>query len=387
MTDPVFPLLSALVAQNSVSSTNPLLDQTNRGVCSLLADWLGDAGFDCRLEEVGRNKVNLIARRAADTGSDEGGLVLSGHADTVPCDPDHWQGDPWALRDLDGHWTGLGATDMKGFLALCVAVARDLRSTRLARPLTIVATADEESGMDGALALLRSGNRLGDFAVIGEPTGLAPVNAHKGIYFDALVVEGRAGHSSDPDAGRNALDGMHLALAELMRFRDELRARTRAPEFSVPFATLNPGCLHCGDSPNRIPSRARLEWDLRYPPSADGPALRAELLERMAAPLRAAGWVHHFENLADSAPFVTAADSPIVQAASRLSGRPPEAVNFATEGGYFNQLGTASIILGPGYIAQAHQPEEYLPAAHLKPMRQILDGLVQRFCLQPAARA
>ncbi len=382
MSDPTFDLLSQLVARPSVSSSDPARDQGNRAVCELLANWLTDAGFSCVLQEVADNKTNLIARRLPANGSVEGGLVLAGHADTVPCDPDHWKGDPWKLRDIDGHWTGLGATDMKGFLAMCVELARDLRNTPLRRPLTIVATADEESGMDGAKALLESGVKLGDFAVIGEPTGLAPVNSHKGIYFDALVVQGIAGHSSDPDAGLNAIEGVQRALGELIRIRDELRTRHRAPEFSVPFATLNPGCIHGGDSPNRIPSRARLEWDLRYPPSLAGPDLRAEIIRRLADVLDDGGWPHHFENLADASPFATPADSPIVLAAAELSGIDPHAVNFATEGGYFNALGTNSIILGPGHIAQAHQPEEYLPAEHLAPMRRILHGLVQRFCLQ-----
>ncbi len=376
-----FDLLAQLVAQPSVSSSDPTRDLGNRAVCELLADWLTDAGFSCALTEVADGKTNLIARRLPSSGVTTGGLVLSGHADTVPCDPEQWRADPWKLRDLDGHWTGLGATDMKGFLALCVELARDLRDTPLERPLTIVATADEESGMAGAKALLDSGIRLGDFAVIGEPTGLAPINAHKGIYFDALVVQGIAGHSSDPDAGLNAIEGVQRALSELLRIRDELRTRHRAPEFSVPFATLNPGCIHGGDSPNRIPSRVRLEWDLRYPPSLPGGELRAEIIARLARVLDDGGWPHHFENLADSSPFTTAASSPIVTAAAELSGLDPSAVNFATEGGYFNALGTQSIILGPGHIAQAHQPEEYLPAAHLEPMQRILHGLVKRFCL------
>lgn len=381
MASTTFPLLAQLVAQQSVSSPDPSRDQGNRAVCELLATWLSDAGFACELIEIADGKTNLVARRMPATGPTSGGLVLSGHADTVPCDPDQWREDPWKLRDLDGHWTGLGATDMKGFLALCVELARDLQNTELSKPLTIVATADEESGMDGAKALLDSGVKLGDFAVIGEPTGLAPINAHKGIFFDALVVQGIAGHSSDPDAGLNAIEGVQRALAELLRIRDELRIRHRAPEFSVPFATLNPGCVHGGDSPNRIPSRVRLEWDLRYPPSLAGPELRTEILHRLSRVLDDGGWPHHFENLADSSPFTTDITSPIVTAAAELSGIDPAAVNFATEGGYFNALGSQSIILGPGHIAQAHQPEEYLPAEHLAPMRRILHGLVKRFCL------
>lgn len=377
MTHPVFELLQQLVAQDSVSSPDPQRDHSNRAVCEQLADWLSEAGFHCELQEVRDRKVNLIAKR----GYGEGGLVLSGHADTVPCDPEQWEADPWRLRDKAGLWTGLGATDMKGFLALCVDLARDLQGHKLDKPLTIVATADEESGMDGAQALLDRRVRLGDFAVIGEPTGLAPIRAHKGIFFDAVIIRGIAGHSSDPDAGLNAIEGAQRALQALLGFRDELRTRMRAPEFSVPFATINPGCIHGGDSPNRIPSRTRLEWDMRYMPGQDGSALRAELLERIAHALSDGGWPHHFENMADSQPFETALDNPIIQASAQLSGAEPQAVNFATEGGYFNALGSPAVVLGPGHIAQAHQPEEYLPAEHLAPMRRILDGLVQRFCL------
>lgn len=376
MTDPCFDILAPLVAADSVSSTDPRFDHSNRRVCELLADWLEDAGFACDLRTVGNDKVNLIARR----GKGPGGLVLAGHADTVPCDPDQWRADPWRLRAFDDRWTGLGSTDMKGFLALCVDLARRIQDQPLSQPLTIVATADEESGMAGAKALVSDAISLGNFAVIGEPTGLRPVHMHKGIFFSAVTVHGRAGHSSDPDAGLNAIDGVHAALSELMRFRDELRTRSKNPEFSVPYCTLNPGCIHGGDSPNRIPSRVRLEWDLRYLPGMDGSVLRAELEGRMSRALQQGGWPHEFECAIDSAPFATQVNSPIIVACAELAEQPPEAVNFATEAGYFNQLNAQSVVLGPGHIAQAHQPEEFLPVAHLQRTREILDGLVHRFC-------
>lgn len=376
MTDPCFDILAPLVAADSVSSTDPQFDHSNRRVCELLADWLQSAGFTCEMRPVAGGKVNLIARR----GKGSGGLVLAGHADTVPCDPDQWQGDPWRLRDLDDRWTGLGSTDMKGFLALCVDMARRLQDQPLNKPLTIVATADEESGMAGAKALVSDAVGLGDFAVIGEPTGLRPVHMHKGIFFSAVTILGRAGHSSDPDAGLNAIDGAHAALGELIAFREELRARSNNPAFSVPYCTLNPGCIHGGDSPNRIPSRVRLEWDLRYLPGMDGSLLRTELEARMKTALQKGGWPHEFECAIDSAPFATDTDSPIIQVCAELAEQAPQAVNFATEAGYFNQLRAQSVVLGPGHIEQAHQPEEFLPVAHLQRTRQILDGLVHRFC-------
>ncbi|MBS1222209.1 MAG: acetylornithine deacetylase, partial [Proteobacteria bacterium] len=162
MPTPLFPVLDRirqLIAKPSVSSVLPRFDQSNRPVIDLLAGWLEEAGFAVRIEPLpGRpDKANLIAV----LGSGPGGLVLAGHTDTVPCDAGRWRFDPFGGTVADGRIYGLGSADMKSFLALAIAAAGEFRADELRQPLVILATADEESGMDGARALAAAGQPLG----------------------------------------------------------------------------------------------------------------------------------------------------------------------------------------------------------------------------------
>ena len=195
-------MIAELVALPSMSSVSPRFDTGNRLVCERMAQWLEPLGFQVELQPVGqdRDKVNLIARR----GNGNGGLVLSGHTDTVPFDASRWNSDPFVLTQREGRLYGLGATDMKAFLAMAVEAAYLSQEARLQAPLVILATADEESSMQGARALLADQRRLGRWAVIGEPTCGVPVRAHKGILMEAIRLVGSPGHSSDPAGGRNA---------------------------------------------------------------------------------------------------------------------------------------------------------------------------------------
>ena len=173
---------SQLVAASSVSSTNPLLDQSNRGVVEPLAGWLEGIGFKVELLPVtsgagaagagtAPEKFNLIACM----GEGEGGLVLSGHTDTVPYSADVWHQDPFKLTKKGDRLHGLGICDMKCFFPIVLEVARQFNASELKQPLYILATADEESTMSGARALAAHGKSLGRHALIGEPTGLMPV--------------------------------------------------------------------------------------------------------------------------------------------------------------------------------------------------------------------
>ncbi len=371
--------IADLVASPSVSSTAPAHDQGNRGVIDQLAEWLHPLGFDCRVMAVpGRDgKFNLVATR----GEGDGGLVLSGHSDTVPYDADAWQSDPFTLTERDGAWYGLGACDMKGFLALAVEVAAEYADTALSRPLTILATADEESSMSGARELARAGRVPGEAAVIGEPTGLRPIRMNKGILMEAIHVHGHAGHSSNPALGVNAIEGMQQVLAALGEFRDTLRTRMQATEFRVNHGTLNFGRIEGGDSPNRIPAQCTLDVDLRFIPGFDLAALREELRTRVRDAIGNSDCTVTFDALIEGTPaFETAADATLVQTLERLTGERVGAVDFGTEGAFLQQMGLETVIWGPGHIEHAHQPDEHLPMAHIEPAMSALRGLVDHYC-------
>lgn len=376
-------LVSELIALRSTSSENAPYDVPNEAVIDRLANWLEPLGFDCeRMPVPGRpGKFNLIAVR----GRGAGGLVLSGHSDTVPCDDTGWHSDPLSLSERDGRWYGLGVCDMKGFLALAVEAAAAVAAQSLAQPLIVLATADEESTMAGAKALVEAGRPKARYAVIGEPTGLKPVRLHKGILMERIRVHGQAAHSSRPDLGANAIEGLHGVLSSLLAHREALKTcRGDAEGFAHPHPTLNLGVLHAGDSVNRIPARAELQVDLRFPPGIAIESLRAELWRQAAAGLRTPGCTIELDSLIDGVPaFATGADSELVRACEALTGHPAGAVDFATEGGYLNRMGIDTVILGPGDIEVAHQQNEFLPLDRINPMRDHLQRLIARFCIEP----
>ena len=250
-------MLTTLVSEPSVSSTSPDIDRSNLRVIEHLANWLDGLGFNTELMPLPDNpkKANLIASIGPDT---EGGLVLAGHTDTVPFDETKWTSDPFSITEKDDKLYGLGSCDMKGFFPLALEAVNTFLDQDLTKPITIVATSDEESSMAGARYLAESDKPKADYAIIGEPTGLMPVYAHKGIAFMSIKLQGHSGHSSNPDLGCNALDSMHDVMGELIRFRTELAEQNQNPAFEVHIPTLNLGCMHAGDSPNRICSHAEL---------------------------------------------------------------------------------------------------------------------------------
>ena len=379
---PLREMLQRLIGAPSVSSVSPEFDQSNRAVIDLLAEWLDGLSFTVEVLPLARqpHKANLIATLGRGTG----GLVLAGHTDTVPYDVGQWRYDPFRLTEADNRLYGLGTSDMKGFFALAIEAARHCRAGELREPLIILATADEESSMDGAKDLVALGRPRARYALIGEPTGLHPVHMHKGIIMEAIHVHGHAGHSSNPQLGASALEGMHKVLGDLLAWRGELQAAHRDPRFAVPAPTLNPGYIHGGDNPNRICAHCELHFDLRVLPGMDLEALRHALDERLAGLLAGSSLRVERRSLIDGTPPLhTPVDSPIVRAAESLTGHPAEAVAFCTEGPYLNALGMDSIILGPGDIAQAHQPDEYVGLERIQPTVRLLRELITRFCVQP----
>lgn len=239
--------------------------------------------------------------------------------------------------------------------------------------------------MAGARALAAAGRPLGRRAVIGEPTDLKPVRMHKGILMEAIRVEGRSGHSSNPALGANALEGMHQVIGELLRWRAELQRRHRNPLFEVEVPTLNLGHIHGGDNPNRICADCELHIDLRPLPGMTLADLRGELHERLRRSLPEGGLNVSFSPLFEGIEAMeTPAAAAIVRATEELTGAAAGAVSFGTEGPYFNALGMETVIMGPGSVACAHQPDEFLALATLQPTVELLRGLIARFCVQAA---
>jgi acetylornithine deacetylase len=372
-------MIAQLIATPSVSCYHAHLDMSNRAIIDLLANWMEVRGFEVEIQSVNESKFNLIAR--AGSGSD--GLVLSGHTDTVPYNADLWQSDPFQLEQRDDRLYGLGSCDMKSFLALALTASAKFDLGKLKRPLTIVATADEESTMAGAKLIADNGHKLGRFCVIGEPTSLQPIRQHKGVLSEAVSFIGRSGHASDPTLGNSALEGMHEFIGKLLEYRDGLQQQYRDPAFVIPMPTINLGHIHGGDNSNRICGDCELLIDIRYLPGMSIETLHNDIQEIADSVSTARDLDSSCTIIGDATPAMdTSAASEIAEYLKFLTGKPASSVAFGTEAPYFNRMQTETIVIGPGSIDQAHQPDEFLPIDQIDPTIDMLEQLIQRFCIQ-----
>ncbi len=377
-------LIKQLLSTPSVSCTSTDIDQGNLAVINLLADWFQSLGFSCEIQllDGAKNKANLIAT----LGSGNYGLVLAGHTDTVPYDENRWQFDPFTLTEKNNRFYGLGSCDMKSFFAVIIESLKTIDTGKLQQPLIILATADEETSMSGAKAIANNASRLGinhaRYAVVGEPTSMQPIHMHKGMMMEAIRLTGQAGHSSNPALGNNALEAMHKVISELLLWRDELQKKYHNPLFEVPVPTLNLGHIHGGDNPNRICGSCELQIDIRPLPGMKVTDLRFEMRQRLSDVLHDTGITFTTEALFDGVDAMeTDKNSTLVKLAEKMTNTESQAVAFGTEAPYYNAIGLESIVMGPGSIRQAHQPDEYIEVKSLNPAVDIIRRLIGNYCL------
>ncbi|MCK4709361.1 MAG: acetylornithine deacetylase, partial [Gammaproteobacteria bacterium] len=342
-----------LIATPSISCVRTELDMSNEPVIDLLANWLDTSGFSVKKQSVSAGKFNLIA--TIGRGSD--GLILSGHTDTVPCDEALWQSDPFTLSKRDDRYYGLGSCDMKSFIAMAITASQSFKPEQFTHPLTIIATADEETTMSGARLLADNGKNLGRYCVIGEPTSLTPVREHKGIIMESIRFTGLSGHSSDPSLGNSALEAMHEFIQQLLVYRTQLQQQFNNTAFEVSTPTLNLGHIHGGDNPNRICGECELHIDLRFLPGMNIEELREQIrtLARQTASVREQKV--SFTALLMGVPAMhTDNKSELNEYLQEITQKQSQSVAFGTEAPFYNEMGCETIVLGPGSINQAHQP-------------------------------
>jgi len=370
-------MLERLVALPSISSANTRLDQSNRKVIDELASWLEPLGFSIEIQELSNNKANLIAT----LGKGAGGLVLAGHTDTVPCDESRWASDPFTLSERDHRFYGLGSTDMKGFFAVAIEAITNFVGQDLQQPLIVLATADEESSMAGARALTRD-QLNARYAIVGEPTGLKPINMHKGVMMESIRLEGRSGHSSNPALGNSALDAMYRAIGALMQLRENWARQYQNPAFEVAIPTMNLAKIHGGDATNRICQHCQLEFDVRLLPSMNSSEVREQIRICVDNALAGSGISAQYHSIFDGVEaYHEPAENELIKTVEKLTRSPAGNVGFATEAPFFQQLGMQTVVLGPGSIDCAHQANEYLAHDQIKPAVTLLKSLIQHYCL------
>lgn len=370
--------LQQLLASPSVSSAETRWNMSNLEVIHTLADWFTQLGFACEIQALADNKANLIATYGTGTG----GLVLSGHTDTVPFDEARWNFNPLGVTEADNRFYGLGSADMKSFFSLIIEAVMPLLTTDFKHPLIVLATADEESSMNGARALSRGQFANARAAIIGEPTNLQPIYMHKGIMMHKLLLTGQSGHSSNPALGKNALDAMHDALTQLKELRSQWQQKYQNTAFTVHTPTMNFGCIHGGDNPNRICNSCELHFDVRGLPGMHNDNITQEIYAKLAPVAKAHQVDMLFEPLFEHVePFAEEKHSELVQLAEKLTQSDAQSVAFATEAPFLKALGMQTIVLGAGSIDQAHQPDEFISLDQINPAVQLLRQFIQHYCL------
>ncbi|WP_286263391.1 acetylornithine deacetylase [Thalassotalea atypica] len=372
--------LKELIAAPSISSTQSSWDQGNKAIIDLLAGWFSSLDFEVFIHQVPntRNKFNMLAK----LGHGEGGLLLAGHSDTVPFDENRWCSDPLKLTESSDRFFGLGTCDMKGFFAFILQLAKQLNAKHMKKPLYVLATADEETTMAGARFFAEQQLIKPDVAVIGEPTNLVPVVMHKGHMSHRISVKGQSGHSSQPHKGVNAIEIMVQVINQLQSLKTTLTQNYHNPAFDVPEPTLNFGAIKGGDNANRICGHCDLDIDMRSLPGIKDEELIQWLADALAPLAQQYPDRISFEELHPSSPsFKQEPQSALVEFAQHASGHTCCAVNYATEAPYIQQLGCETIVMGPGSIDQAHQPNEFLSFSQVSATHTLLLELVNRFCM------
>lgn len=359
--------LARLVAFPTISSVSNLT----------LLDWIEEycrayGGRSRRFFDATGTKANLLVS----VGPDQpGGIVLSGHTDVVPCEGQAWLDDPFILRRDGARLVGRGSTDMKGFLACCLAALPNLARSPLRRPLHLAFSYDEEVGCTGVgsmadwigLSDLKPG-----IAIIGEPSSMRVINAHKAGLVAKVSVKGKPGHSSQPELGVNAVMTAAGLIAEIEDLRVKLKTGPFFEQFSPRYATTQVNMIQGGTQLNIIAEHCQFMWELRALPGQDDMALfdqirryAAQTLEPAMKAIDPACGIT-FEVLARVPALQPNIDCRAEAAIFNILGQSaPEAVAYGSEAGIFQAAGIPAIICGPGNIAQAHQPEEFIEQAEL----------------------
>jgi len=339
-----------------------------------------------------RTKANLFAT----FGEGAGGVVLSGHSDVVPVDGQAWSTDPFRADIRDGRLYGRGACDMKGFIAVVLAQAAAFAQAPLRSPIHVALSYDEEAGCLGIGPLLQDLALAGirpDGCIVGEPTSMEMVTAHKGGRVYRCRVHGRAAHSSLTPRGVNAIEyaARVISFIQDLSWREEAEG-PRLEGLDVPFSTISTNMISGGNGKNIIPAECEFFFDYRYvpgkPPQEFIEQIQAYISEHLEPRMQRAHpqagvSLELTGNIPGLSPDEQSSIAQLTQ--SLLRPRPSAKVSYGTEAGFFQQSGIPSIVCGPGSIEQAHKPDEFVPLSQLAECERFLQRLVGRMSSAPPA--
>jgi acetylornithine deacetylase len=379
------PSENALAQARTLVQMNTVSARSNLELIHYVRDELRALGVASRLTyNADRSKANLFATLGEGKPA---GVIVSAHTDTVPWDGQAWSVEPLSATVKDGRLWGRGAADMKGFIGVALAQAQRFLQSDAPFAVHFAFSYDEEVGCFGVrelIADLREAGIAPLACIIGEPTGMVPAIAHKGVRRWRCCVRGKEAHSSLTPQSVNAIEMAARVIGTLRDMAERFeREEPRYAGFDVPFSTVSVGQFHGGIADNVVPRDAEFRYEFRDLPTANAIAMQREV-EAAAAALQPAmqrvapdpGF--RFEPICDVPSFLAEADAPLTRMAQRLSGEARTTlVAFGTEAGIFKAAGIPTVVCGPGEIAQAHQPDEYVTLEQLARCERFLQGLAQ----------
>jgi acetylornithine deacetylase len=373
-------LLRTLVGFDTTSS------KSNLALIAFVEDYLKGHGIAAtRVPSPDGAKADLFATIGP---KGQGGIGLSGHSDCVPVEGQRWTADPFTLTERDGKLYGRGSCDMKGFIACVLAAVPAFTARDLKEPIHLIISYDEEVGCTGVRPLIA---QLGKdlprprVVIVGEPTSMAVIDAHKRIDAYRTHVTGREAHSNMPELGVNAIAASAALICELQRIGEKIAAHDRDQRFEPPYSTVSVGTIEGGTAHNIVPKNCEFQWQVRSLPEApQGEVARdlAAFAEKKPLPqmrLVAKEAAIDTEIKGSVPAFVARPGSEAIALALALTGAGRTgAVSYTTEAALFEEADVPAVVCGPGNIAVAHAADEYVPIAQLEACLAFLDGLAAR---------
>ncbi|KLD79676.1 acetylornithine deacetylase [Xanthomonas hyacinthi] len=374
--------LARLVAFDTTSRNS------NLALIEAVETWLDSLGVrSMRIAATEGGKANLLFSIGPEVA---GGVVLSSHTDVVPIDGQDWNSDPWTLSERERRLYGRGTADMKGFIAAGLSRVPAMLAAGLKRPIHFALSYDEEVGLLGAPSLIEAlmarVPRPG-VVIVGEPTGMRLVDRHKGIMGLRTTVLGHEAHSSQTHLGVSANIVATRLMSRIVEIADRLASTPATGNgFEPPHTTVTIGLVKGGTAPNILARECAFVWDIRSASPNEARAVYDEV--RAYARELESGIRARFpdcgittEILSDVPPLTGEGNAPALALASRLADTSDsEAASYVSEAGLFELAGLPTVICGPGWIAQAHQPDEYLELSQLAAGESFMDRLIEESC-------
>ena len=379
-------ILSDLIGFRTISG------EDNRNLINYCEDFLhkhGATSFKTFDDE--KKRVNLFATIKAKNSNGNKPIILSGHTDTVPVSKS-WSTNPFEATIKDNKLFGRGACDMKGFIACALAFAPVYSKHNLKRDIHYSLTFDEETACIGAPILIKElkKRKIQDgICIVGEPTEMKIIDAHKGCYEYTTYFEGLAGHSSQPHKGVNAVEYATRYANKLIELREELKKRApRDSIFDPPFSTLQVGGIYGGIAHNVIADKCHVNWETRPVVKEDGIFLNKkidEFVENTLLPEMKKIFPKsniRKQIIGEIIGFNRVKNSEACELVSSLTGdNSRNVVSFGTEAGLFQEIGISTVVCGPGSIEQAHKVDEFIELSEIKKCIQFLNGIKEKFSI------